>query len=105
MRGRLRTPREALADTTEHGLVYLQRLRRAQLQLSIFALVAFGAVFGVLPIALDVIPSLRHTTILGIPIALWIMVVPLFPLFLFIGWSYQRRADALDRAFQDLVDE
>jgi hypothetical protein len=33
------------------------------------------------------------------------MVVPMFPLFIAIGWLYARRADALDRAFADLVEK
>ena len=28
-----------------------------------------------------------------------------FPLFLAIGWIYQRRADALDAAFRELADQ
>lgn len=61
------------------------------------ALVAFGALIGVLP-------HLHHVRALGIPIPLWVMVVPLAPLFLAIGWVYARRADALDAAFRDLVE-
>ena len=48
-RSALRTPREELAEATVHGQVYLRRLRRAQLSLSVMALVAFGALFGALP--------------------------------------------------------
>jgi putative solute:sodium symporter small subunit len=101
---RLRTPRDELADSTAHGNVYLRRLRRAQLSLALLALVAFGAVFGVLPITLYLLPHLRHTTLLEIPVALWILVVPAAPVFLAIGWVYARRADTLDAAFRDLVD-
>jgi putative solute:sodium symporter small subunit len=100
-----RSPRQEIADATEHGEVYLRQLRRAQLQLSLLALVAFGAVFGVLPLALYLLPHLRHSTVVGIPIAIWIMVVPLSPLFIAIGWLYARRADALDEAFRDLVEK
>jgi hypothetical protein len=101
----LRSPRQELADATEHGEVYLRRLRRAQLQLSLLALVAFGAVFGILPVLLDLLPRLRHTTIVGVPVAVWIVIVPLSPLFLAIGWLYARRADALDSAFRELVEK
>ena len=52
-----RTPRDELADATAHGQVYLRRLRRAQLALSLLALVAFGALFGVLPLALYLLPA------------------------------------------------
>ena len=101
---RLRSPREELAESTAHGEVYLRRLQRAQLSLSLLALTAFGAVFGVLPIALFLLPRLQRVHLFGIPITLWILVVPLLPLFLAIGWLYARRADALDEQFRDLVD-
>jgi putative solute:sodium symporter small subunit len=100
-----RSPRQELAESTEHGEVYLRRLRHAQLQLSLLALVAFGAVFGVLPIALYLLPQLHRITLLGVPLPIWILVVPLFPLFIAIGWLYARRADALDAAFRELVEK
>jgi putative solute:sodium symporter small subunit len=101
----LRSPRQELADSTAHGEVYLRRLRHAQLQLSLLALVAFGAVFGVLPLALYLLPRLGHVHLLGIPLTIWIMLVPMSPLFIAIGWLYARRADALDAAFRDLVQK
>lgn len=94
-----------MAEATAHGQVYLRRLRRAQLGLSLLALVAFGAVFGVLPLALYLLPHLQGTTLLGVPVPVWILVVPLLPLFLAIGWLYSRRADALDDAFRDLAEK
>jgi len=100
----LRSPRDELAESTAHGEVYLRRLRHAQLTLSLLALVAFGALFGVLPIALFLLPHLQRTTLLGIPVTLWIVVVPLSPLFVAIGWLYARRADALDEQFRDVVE-
>lgn len=105
-RGRtaLRSPREELAEATVHGQVYLRRLRRAQLGLSALALVAFGAIFGVLPLALYLLPVLRQTMLLGVPIGLWILIVPMLPLFVTIGWLYARRADSLDDAFRDVVE-
>ncbi len=102
---RRRTPRDELADSTAHGLVYLRRLRRAQLALSMLALVTFGALFGVLPITLYLLPGLHRATLLGIPVTLWVLVVPLSPLFIAIGWIYARRADSLDAAFRDIVEK
>jgi putative solute:sodium symporter small subunit len=100
----LRSPREELAEATAHGQVYLRGLQRAQFGLSMLALVAFGAVFGVLPIALYLLPHLSRSDLFGIPISLWIVVVPMLPVFLAIGWLYARRADALDDSFRDLVE-
>jgi putative solute:sodium symporter small subunit len=104
-RAALRSPRQELAESTEHGEVYLRRLRHTQLQLSLLALVAFGALFGVLPIALYLLPELHRITFLGVPLQIWILIVPLFPLFIAIGWLYARRADALDEAFRELVEK
>ncbi len=100
----LRSPREELADATAHGQVYLRSLQRAQLGLSVLALIAFGALFGVLPIALYLLPQFDRDQLFGIPLALWIRVVPMLPVFLPIGWLYARRADALDDSFRDLVE-
>jgi putative solute:sodium symporter small subunit len=100
----LRSPREELADATAHGHVYLRGLQRAQLSLSVLALVAFGAIFGVLPIVLFLLPMLDSTQLLGVPLGIWILVVPMFPVFVAIGWLYARRADALDEAFRELVE-
>jgi putative solute:sodium symporter small subunit len=100
----LRSPREELAEATAHGHVYLRGLQRAQLSLSLLALVAFGAIFGVLPAVLYLLPRLDRIHILGVPLPFWIVVVPMLPAFVAIGWLYARRADALDDAFRDLVE-
>lgn len=99
----LRPPRDELAESTAHGHVYLRGLRRAQLSLSLLALVAFGAIFGVLPVALYLRPVDR-LHLLGVPLGMWIVVVPMLPTFVLIGWLYARRADALDDAFRELVE-
>ncbi len=101
--GALRPPREELAEATAHGQVYLRRLQRAQLGLSVLALIAFGALFGVLPLVLYLLPQIGRTHVFGIPLSLWILAVPMLPVFFVIGWLYARRADALDESFRDLV--
>ena len=100
----LRPPREELAESTAHGQVYLRRLRRAQLTLSLLALIAFGAVFGVMPLVLYLLPGLQRIQILGIPLPLWLLIAPLLGMFVGLGWLYARRADALDAEFRELVE-
>ena len=39
------------------------------------------------------------------PVPIWLVVVPPFPLFFAIGLLEQRRADGLDEAFRDLVED
>lgn len=98
-----RAPREELAEATPHGDVYLARLIRAQLRLSLLGLGAFGGLIGSLPLLFLLWPSLQDVEVLGVPLPLAILVVPLFPLIVVIGLLYQRRADALDEAFRDVV--
>jgi predicted Kef-type K+ transport protein len=95
--------RDELADATAHGQVYLRRLRQAQLTLSVTALIAFGTIFGVLPIALYLLPSLQRARLLSVPVAVWLVAVPIFPLLFIIGALYARRAEALDESFRELV--
>jgi hypothetical protein len=99
------SPRQELAEATEVGGLYLRRLVRAQLGLSLSALVAFGGLIGALPLALFSVPGLQDVDVLGLPLALLLVVPAPFPLFLAIGWIYQRRADALDAAFRELADQ
>lgn len=98
-----RTPRDELADTTAHGALYLQRLRQRQLTLSVLALVAFGALIGVLPLAIDILPQLRRIHLLSVPLAVWLVIVPAAPIFLALAILYRRRADTLDEDFRELV--
>jgi O-antigen/teichoic acid export membrane protein len=100
---RRRIPRDELAEATALGDVYLRRLRRAQLGLSLLALVAFGGLIGALPLVLFLVPGLREIDVLGVPLSILLIVVPPYPLFVTMGWLYQRRADALDAAFRDLA--
>ena len=99
-----RTPRDELAEATEHGGLYLRRLLRAQLGLSVLALLAFGGLVGGLPLALYLLPGLQHVTLLGIPLPIVAVLWPPFPLFVAIALIYTRRAEALEDAFRELVE-
>jgi hypothetical protein len=100
-----RAPREELAEATPHGDVYLARLIRAQLRLSLLALGAFGGLVGSLPLLFLRWPSLQDVELFEVPLPVLVLVVPLFPLIVVIGLLYQRRADALDEAFRDVVSD
>jgi hypothetical protein len=100
-----RSPREELAEATPHGDVYLARLIRAQLRLSLLGLGAFGGLIGSLPLLFLLFPSLQDAEVFGVPLPLVVLIVPLFPLIVVIGLLYQRRADALDEAFRDVVSD
>ena len=99
-----RTPRDELRETTEHGGLYLRRLVRSQLSLSLLAVTAFGGLVGSLPLALYLLPGLQDIEVLGLPLPLLIVALPLFPVFIAFGIVYERRAQALEEAFRDLVE-
>ena len=99
-----RTPRDELAEATAHGGLYLRRLIRSQLSLSAVALVAFGGIIGALPLALLLLPGLQDVSVLGIPLPIVIIAWPPFPLFIAIAALYERRAEALEESFRDLVE-
>ena len=98
-----RTPRDELAEATAHGALYLRRLIRRQLGLSLLTLVAFGGFLGSLPLALYLLPGLQDVDVLGVPLALLVTVLPPFPVFVAFGWLYRRRAEALEDEFRELV--
>jgi len=98
-----RPPRDELAEATAVGEIYLRRLVRAQLGLSLTALLSFGGVFAGLPLALWLAPWVDDVEILGVPLPLLVLCVVVFPVLLAVGALYARRADALDEAFRDLV--
>jgi hypothetical protein len=100
---RPRTPREELAEGTPHGDVYLARLIRAQLRLSLLGLGAFGGLVGSLPLLFLAFPELQRMDLASVPLPVLVLVAPLFPLIVVIGLLYQRRADALDEAFREVV--
>lgn len=98
-----RTPRDELAEETAYGALYLKRLRRAQLGLSLLGLITFGGLVGSLPLLIALVPELARVHVVGIPLSALLVAGPAFPLFVAIGIVYQRRADALDASFRELV--
>ena len=73
--------RRDLTEATAHAAVYLRRLRREQLRLALLSLVAFGGAIGALPLILYLLPGLHDAQLLGVPVPIWLVVVPPFPLF------------------------
>ena len=96
--------RDELAEGTAHGGLYLRRLIRAQVGLSAVALLTFGGIIGALPLALLLMPGLQDVFVLGVPLPVFIIAWPPFPLFIAIGALYVRRASALEESFRDLVE-
>jgi hypothetical protein len=100
---RLRPLTDELAEGTPHGQVYLRSLIRAQLRLAFLALCAFGGLIGSLPLLFVLVPRLQEVDVLGVPLPMLLLAVPIFPLIVLIGLAHQRRADRLDQEFRDLM--
>jgi hypothetical protein len=99
-----RSLRRELLEETAHGDVYLRRLRRTQLSLTLLSLVSFGGLIGALPLLLVLAPGLQHATAVGVPLPIVLLVLPPFPLFVLLGWVHARRAKAIDDEFRELVE-
>jgi hypothetical protein len=99
-----RTPRDELAEATAHGALYLRRLIRRQLGLSVLTLIAFGGFLGSLPLALYLLPGLQDVYVFGVPLPVLLIVLPPFPIFVAFGWLYARRAQSLESEFRELVE-
>jgi peptidoglycan/LPS O-acetylase OafA/YrhL len=100
-----RRPASELAEGTALGAVYVRRLRRKQLALSLMALVAFAGLVGALPLVLYLVPSLGEIDVLGVPLAVALVIVPPFVAFVALGALYQRRADSVDEAFREVLED
>ena len=68
-------------------------------------LLAFGGVVGSLPLLFALLPALAHVAVVGVPLAAWMVAAPAFPIFVMIAVVYERRANALDQSFRDLIRE
>jgi uncharacterized membrane protein YhaH (DUF805 family) len=99
------TAREEVRQDTAHGGLYLRRLRRAQLGVSLLALVVFGGLLCALPLVILLVERLRDIEVLGVPAAVGLVVVPPYVLLVALGWLYERRANGLDSAFRELLDD
>ena len=115
------TAREEVRQDTAHGGLYLRRLRRAQLSVSLLALVdptiplapvkrfaeppELFPVLGALPLVILLVERLRDIEVFGVPAAVGLVVVPPYVLLVALGWLYERRANGLDSAFRELLDD
>lgn len=94
-----------LAEGTPLATVYVRRLRRKQLALSLTALITFAGLVGALPLVLYLVPSLRRVDVLGVPLAAALVLAPPFVAFVALAALYQRRADDLDDAFREVLED
>lgn len=99
------TAREEVREATAHGGLYLRRLRRTQLGLSLQAFVVFAGLLGALPLVILLVERLSDIELLGLPVAICLVIVPPYVLLVALAWLYERRANGLDTAFRELLDD
>jgi hypothetical protein len=76
---------------------------RAQLGLSLLCLVLALAVTVSFPLAAALVPAIGRLTVGGIPVTLVVLGFAFYPVFLAVGWFYNRQARQLEARFTDLV--
>jgi hypothetical protein len=77
---------------------------RAQLGLSLMCLTLALTVTASFPVIAAMVPAVTRITIAGVPLTLIVLGFAFYPLFLAVGWFYNRQARQLEVRFTDLVD-
>jgi sulfite exporter TauE/SafE len=93
-----------LEDDSSYGRLLLRSLMRAQLGLSLLCLALALTVTASYPIIVALVPAAGRVRILGLPLALIVLGVGIYPVLLVIGWFYNRQASQLEARFIDLVE-
>jgi putative solute:sodium symporter small subunit len=93
-----------LRDDTKTGRLLIGSLMRAQLGLSLLCLMIALTVTISFPLIAALVPSVGRMTVAGLPLTLIVLGFAFYPVFLVIGWFYNRQARQLEARFTDLVD-
>jgi uncharacterized membrane-anchored protein len=91
-------------DQTLLGTVLMESLLRAQLRLALITLAPLVVIAIGLPLAFHLVPSLADVHVLGMPVALLLLGILIYPFMLLLAWSYVRRAERHERDFAELVE-
>ncbi|HET6699702.1 MAG TPA: hypothetical protein VFG88_11475 [Nocardioidaceae bacterium] len=89
---------------TELGTVYIRSLVRSQLRLAGLVLALLAVVVGGLPLLFVLVPAVRETRLLGVPLPWVLLGAVVYPVLVGLGWFYVRQAERHERAFAELVD-
>jgi hypothetical protein len=93
-----------LRDDTKTGRLLIGSLMRAQLSLSLMCLMLTLTVTISFPLIAALVPSVGRMTVAGLPVTLIVLGFAFYPVFLAVGWFYNRQAHQLEARFTDLVD-
>ncbi len=93
-----------LEDQTGVGEVLVKQLVRVQLILAIRLMALTVLVVGSIPVILWLAPSLGEISILGVPLPWLLLGLAVYPFFLAVAWSYNRRVDRNEQDFAEMVE-
>jgi hypothetical protein len=103
-----RRPRHPLTreidEQTQLGEVYMRSLVRTQFRLALFVCTVLACVAGGLPLLFLLVPDLRGTQVLGLPLPWVVLAGLIYPAFISGAWLYVRQAERNERDFADLVE-
>ena len=84
--------------------LYLRSLIRVHRDISLTFLGGFALLAVGLPVVFWWFPAVAGLTILGVPLAWWVLGVVGYPLLVAAGWLYVRAVEAAEAEFTDLVE-
>lgn len=93
-----------LEDQTGVGEVLVNQLVRVQLILAIRLMALTVLVVGSIPLILWLAPSLGTISVLGLPLPWLLLGLAVYPFFLAVAWSYNRRVDRNEQDFAEMVE-
>ncbi|KQY62687.1 hypothetical protein [Nocardioides sp. Root140] len=99
-----RTRAHEIDDQTLLGAVMIQSLLRAQLRLAVLTLAPLFAFAVALPLTFHLFPRFSDLRVAGVPVAILLLGVLIYPVLVLLGWSYVRRAERHERDFAELVE-
>ena len=93
-----------LRDDTSAGRLLVRSFMRAQLGLSLMCLTFALAVTASYPVIAAMAPAVTRIMVAGVPLTLIVLGFAFYPVFLAVGWFYNRHARQLEARFTALVD-
>ncbi len=89
---------------TKLGEVYMRSLLQTQLRLSLTVLAVVIGPLATLPWVFALAPQLRAVTVGMVPLPWLLLGVAVYPVLVFAGWWYARRAEQAEVQFTELVE-
>jgi hypothetical protein len=92
-----------VAEQTDLGRELVRGLIRAQLAASLRVAGVALALFAPLPALFALVPALQDLSLLGVPIAWWILGLLAYPVLYVLARLHRRQAERIERDFTELL--